>query len=164
MTDREPPTQKGQPRGRKKPPAGWYPHPSMIDTRRYWDGDAWTDNIAPNAPPSRNTPHTIKRIAWAVALIFLAPLVVLTFMGTTVQGESCGNWISPEFSDTEVAIRRAQALVDGQGMLEVARITAVADECNDAVATQRLIAFVFGGLGIGSRVAIPLMASALRAG
>lgn len=28
-------------------PAGWYPHPSMADTRRYWDGQRWTDHIAP---------------------------------------------------------------------------------------------------------------------
>lgn len=26
---------------------GWYPHPEMIDTQRYWDGGAWTDHIAP---------------------------------------------------------------------------------------------------------------------
>lgn len=30
-----------------QPPAGWYPHPSMVDTVRYWDGSAWTDSVAP---------------------------------------------------------------------------------------------------------------------
>lgn len=33
-----------------KPPAGWYPHPRMADTRRYWDGEKWTDHIAPGGP------------------------------------------------------------------------------------------------------------------
>ncbi|MEZ0580365.1 DUF2510 domain-containing protein [Nocardioides sp. MH1] len=28
-------------------PAGWYPHPSMVGTQRYWDGSRWTDHIAP---------------------------------------------------------------------------------------------------------------------
>ncbi|MGH3345538.1 MAG: DUF2510 domain-containing protein [Nocardioides sp.] len=40
------------------PPAGWYPHPWMADTNRYWDGTAWTDHIAPVAvapPPPRDT-------------------------------------------------------------------------------------------------------------
>lgn len=29
------------------PPPGWYPHPSMAGTQRYWDGAAWTDHVAP---------------------------------------------------------------------------------------------------------------------
>lgn len=32
-----------------KAQAGWYAHPSMVDTQRYWDGEHWTDNIAPVA-------------------------------------------------------------------------------------------------------------------
>lgn len=33
-------------------PAGWYPHPEMVDTQRYWDGEAWTEHIAPTSQPS----------------------------------------------------------------------------------------------------------------
>lgn len=29
---------------------GWYPHPSMAGTQRYWDGAGWTDHVAPAAP------------------------------------------------------------------------------------------------------------------
>lgn len=29
------------------PPAGWYPHPSMANTLGYWDGDQWTEHVAP---------------------------------------------------------------------------------------------------------------------
>lgn len=31
-------------------PAGWYPHPTMAGTQRYWDGAKWTDNVAPLTP------------------------------------------------------------------------------------------------------------------
>lgn len=30
-----------------EPAAGWYSHPTMTDTVRYWDGKEWTDHIAP---------------------------------------------------------------------------------------------------------------------
>ena len=30
-------------------PAGWYPHPEMAETVRYWDGSVWTDHVAPAA-------------------------------------------------------------------------------------------------------------------
>lgn len=42
-----------------KAPAGWYKHPSMVDTQRYWDGEAWTDKIAPGLP----APKTAKASA-----------------------------------------------------------------------------------------------------
>lgn len=28
-------------------PAGWYPHDTMADTVRYWDGASWTGQVAP---------------------------------------------------------------------------------------------------------------------
>lgn len=38
-------------------PAGWYPQPD--GQQRYWDGNAWTDQFAPGAPPvSPSTPGT----------------------------------------------------------------------------------------------------------
>lgn len=33
----------------KSAPAGWYADPEMTDTRRYWDGAAWTEHRAPGA-------------------------------------------------------------------------------------------------------------------
>ncbi|WP_237393760.1 DUF2510 domain-containing protein [Pseudarthrobacter sp. ATCC 49987] len=32
-------------------PAGWYPDPSNAPQTRYWDGDAWTSETRPFAPP-----------------------------------------------------------------------------------------------------------------
>ncbi|GAB4007158.1 DUF2510 domain-containing protein [Nocardioides ultimimeridianus] len=55
-------------------PAGWYPHPSMADTQRYWDGQQWTEHIAPqsgdagtSAAPSKNVQNQLV-IAGIVAV------------------------------------------------------------------------------------------------
>lgn len=40
------------------PPAGWYPHPEMVSTLRYWDGVAWTDHIAPMGAASTSADRT----------------------------------------------------------------------------------------------------------
>ena len=41
-----------------KPGAGWYDDPSMVNTRRYWDGQAWTEHRQekPLGPPSAPVP------------------------------------------------------------------------------------------------------------
>ena len=147
---------------RKQAPAGWYPDPKMVDTRRYWDGEKWTDLRAPAAAPSRNNPGTVKRIAWAISLIFLIPVAMLTFSGPTVAGESCGSWISPKFTDVEVSMREADLAISGGSLMDRAQLHAVARECNDTINTHQLIAFILLGLAVGSRVAIPLVARALR--
>src|SRR5215210_435976 len=43
--------------------AGWSLHPSMTDTRRYWDGGGWTDHIAP-ANMSRRVARPESPAAW----------------------------------------------------------------------------------------------------
>jgi hypothetical protein len=40
-----------------KAPAGWYKHPSMVNTQRYWDGQAWTDHVAPGDPTPATPVH-----------------------------------------------------------------------------------------------------------
>ena len=65
-------------------PAGWYPHPTMVDTQRYWDGHHWTDHVAPLAltPASALPQPTAERMppeeehstlvtwGWLMALLF----------------------------------------------------------------------------------------------
>jgi hypothetical protein len=38
--------------GAALPSAGWYPDPHGAAQQRFWDGAAWTEQIAPNAPAS----------------------------------------------------------------------------------------------------------------
>ena len=61
------------------PTPGWYPHPTMTNTQRYWDGRAWTDHIAPGAaaasqPQSVEDPMTGLRLA-AIIGALLMPIV-----------------------------------------------------------------------------------------
>lgn len=54
---------------------GWYPHPTMADTQRYWDGEAWTDHIAPGSPTK--TTGSGSRTKWVI----LAVVVTLLLSG-----------------------------------------------------------------------------------
>lgn len=45
-------------KAKPKAPAGWYPHSSMADTVRYWDGQAWTEHIAPVGTSQQTTGTT----------------------------------------------------------------------------------------------------------
>lgn len=64
---------------RPKAPAGWYNHPTMADTRRYWDGARWTEHVAPGAVVVSKSPgRGVARarpdkddtsLAWVLALI-----------------------------------------------------------------------------------------------
>lgn len=55
---------------------GWYPHPSMAETRQYWDGEKWTEHVAPMEgtsavpPPAAVTPIKDETsYAWTIALL-----------------------------------------------------------------------------------------------
>lgn len=64
---------------RKNAPAGWYPHPGMANTQQYWDGSAWTDQVAPAAgPAAKNTgPGAVVRdLVVVVGLLVLIAMVV----------------------------------------------------------------------------------------
>jgi hypothetical protein len=43
-----------------KAAAGWYDHPSLPDKKRYWNGMAWTDDIAPRST-SKNAPRALAK-------------------------------------------------------------------------------------------------------
>jgi hypothetical protein len=52
-------------------PAGWYAHPSMVGTQRYWDGEEWTDHIAPAATetPQRAQVTQMQSVVLKVLLL-----------------------------------------------------------------------------------------------
>lgn len=43
--------------------AGWYPDPEREHTLRYWDGDAWTDDRAPDLPSAHSDAPTPRPVA-----------------------------------------------------------------------------------------------------
>ncbi len=75
--------------------AGWYPDPKMLDTIRYWDGENWTDSVAPVASvASRTSPvsaspstHTYETVA--VILCVLGLLGLLGGMVMAGTAPSC---------------------------------------------------------------------------
>lgn len=148
-----------------KPPAGWYPHPSMADTRRYWDGAHWTEHIQAQAPAGQPGPKdkAIKRIALFVGLLFLAPVVVLTFVGPSSSGVDCGSWIAPRFTDLEVARLNAEVAIRGGGAYDRAAIESSAASCSDSIGSRRVLVLVLIAMGITARLGIPPLARSLRA-
>ncbi|MEY4347740.1 MAG: hypothetical protein RIS43_159 [Actinomycetota bacterium] len=38
------------------PAAGWYQDPANADNVRYWDGQAWTEQVAPRASEAKVSP------------------------------------------------------------------------------------------------------------
>lgn len=64
----------------KSAKAGWYPHPVMADTLRYWDGEKWTDQVAPAIKNSRKMPgQTLP--TWAITtLVVVLTIAALLFV------------------------------------------------------------------------------------
>ncbi|HEX2127784.1 MAG TPA: DUF4328 domain-containing protein, partial [Solirubrobacterales bacterium] len=61
---------------RDLPPAGWYPDPeSPESSRRYWDGDRWTDSQEQNVEPS-NPPRDLG-VAEGVVVAGMTLIAVL---------------------------------------------------------------------------------------
>lgn len=62
----------------KKAPAGWYDDPKLVNTRRYWDGQKWTEHRQEVPPPAAravgrdNETRTLFR--WGLAMAVLLPV------------------------------------------------------------------------------------------
>lgn len=69
-----------------KAPAGWYDDPKLVNTRRYWDGQKWTEHRQEKGTPTAPTPGSPlaprtkddPSFAWAIALLplVLVPLLI----------------------------------------------------------------------------------------
>lgn len=66
-------------------PAGWYAHPSMADTQRYWDGQQWTDHIAPGSPQTAPaSPRTEAQANHTLITVGLLSAFLLPILGFIV--------------------------------------------------------------------------------
>lgn len=72
-------------------PAGWYRDPSMANTRRYWDGVRWTDNVA---PADSSPPGATEQPQWVSALILAGAVIglIMSLQSTTVLQGSGTIW------------------------------------------------------------------------
>ena len=52
----QPPDAGSVPQPPREIPAGWYPDPEGRPQSRYWDGDAWTDQVGPALPQAAAPP------------------------------------------------------------------------------------------------------------
>lgn len=68
--------------------AGWYPDPDRPQSQRYWDGETWTDQIAPLAVPKDAATDGVATRTWPKLTAYLgaAAIIVGTLgpWGTTV--------------------------------------------------------------------------------
>jgi Protein of unknown function (DUF2510) len=91
-------------------PAGWYPHPSMVGTLRYWDGNAWTVQVAPAAapPPASSGGPGVLTIAAGVVLGVAVLILGIWFILGVVTAND----------DLECATENAQRVQDGRPLLD----------------------------------------------
>jgi hypothetical protein len=68
---------------RQKPPAGWYDDPKMVNTRRYWDGQKWTEHRQEVSPPAPLIPGVARNVEMPV--IFQSPRSLLTAQGNEAR-------------------------------------------------------------------------------
>jgi hypothetical protein len=62
-------------------PAGWYAHPSMPNSQGYWDGQAWTDHVAPTAPTRTVTQPQVEESFGAISVLGYITAILLPFVG-----------------------------------------------------------------------------------
>jgi uncharacterized membrane protein YhaH (DUF805 family) len=85
---------------RPKARPGWYPHPRMADTQRYWDGERWTSHIAPMAPKPTVTVRqlsTIDRsgeVVGACVLAVVLPIVGFFYGAYLVTKDEPKGWLA----------------------------------------------------------------------
>ena len=87
-------------------PPGWYPDPNGSRQQRYWDGRAWTENVAPQVPPSVAAPppksNAVGCIIAAVVAVLLVPLIaVVLVVALRFLGSSTDDTISDVTEDLE---------------------------------------------------------------
>jgi hypothetical protein len=84
-------------------PAGWYADSARPESQRYWDGDNWTDQIAPVAATEATwTSKTAPAITWPKGAAFLGAAAIIvgtigpwgttaleTIAGTSTDGKWC---------------------------------------------------------------------------
>ena len=81
-------------------PPGWYPDPRMTGTQRYWDGERWTDHVAPLAhSPAPASSGGVS--VWVIAGGILIAAIVLWFVYSVVTADNEADCILDNFDRAE---------------------------------------------------------------
>lgn len=99
----------------------------------------------------------VRRIALLVGLAFLAPALVLTFVGPSARGEDCGTWLAPRFTSLTTATMSLKVVTDGGSAYDQAELQATADECSSKLDTRRALALSLIAVGLIARLGIPTL-------
>jgi Protein of unknown function (DUF2510) len=83
-------------------PAGWYQDPDRTQSQRYWDGDKWTDQIAPIVQRVSGAAKATPAITWPKATAFVGAAAIIigtigpwgtsaleSIAGTSTDGKWC---------------------------------------------------------------------------
>jgi hypothetical protein len=58
---------------------GWYPTPDAAGggspLLRYWNGESWTEHVAPGLPPAPLTTAQPQKVEWLALVLALFPLI-----------------------------------------------------------------------------------------
>lgn len=75
-------------------PAGWYLDPDQAPLRRYWDGNAWTEDIYAEPPGDGEDPRndTLVAIGWFTA-IFLPVIGLIIGIVLGSRGDRRGSQV-----------------------------------------------------------------------
>ena len=73
---------------------GWYPHPSVPGTKRWWDGEKWTDHVRPPAaeadPELLEKLNAISRHLRSLS-VSIGIFVFLSIVGGVIAGIAVGS-------------------------------------------------------------------------
>jgi uncharacterized protein DUF2510 len=69
-------------------PAGWYPDPTAVAERRYWDGKEWTDHLHTESakPPPARSKRDLPRLAIALGAFGIAISPFMTWVHVDLLG------------------------------------------------------------------------------
>lgn len=110
-------------------------------------------------------PGMLKRLAAALAVLFVLGAVAATFLPTAPGGASCGTWVSPEWNDDDVdaLLEDFEGLYDraieselydfaGEAEGSVRGVMFASIACESALSTRRAVALSL----LGAAAVVPL--------